>query len=92
MSVLDGTFERPYTEIRVRHRERSRRYMVLVYSGADINVFSADLAAALGIDLERGEPLIVRGATGQSETLRWALEDMKEPPHSAGTGQPPRYC
>jgi hypothetical protein len=68
-TVLDGSFERPYAEIRVSYRDRSRRYMVLVDSGADINVFSAELAAILGIDLKRGEALTVRGATGQSETF-----------------------
>ncbi len=68
-TVLDGTFERPYAEIRVGHGEHSRRYIVLVDSGADINVFSAELAVILGIDLERGEALTVRGATGQSETF-----------------------
>jgi hypothetical protein len=68
-TVLDGTFERPYAEIRVGHDGRSRRYMVLVDSGADINVFSAELAAILGIDLKGGEPLTIRGATGQSETF-----------------------
>ena len=66
-TTLDGSFERPYVQIRVGQGERSRRYQVLVDSGADINVFSADLAKALGLDLESGKPLTVRGATGESE-------------------------
>lgn len=66
---LDSTFERPYVEITVGHEGSKEAYLTLVDSGADINVFSSSLAYDLGIDLKNGDPLTVRGATGEAETF-----------------------
>jgi hypothetical protein len=66
---LDSAFERPYVEITVGHEGSEEAYLTLVDSGADINVFSASLANDLGIDMEKGSPLTVRGATGEAETF-----------------------
>ncbi len=68
-TVLDGSFERPYVRITVGHGRNAEPYLVLVDSGADVNVFSAALAADLGIALTSGEALTVRGATGKAETF-----------------------
>lgn len=66
---LNGSFERPYVEVNVKHGRRTEPYLLLVDSGADLNVFGAALALELGIELKHGKPLTVRGATGQSETF-----------------------
>jgi hypothetical protein len=55
---------RPLVDVVVSHGERDASYVLLVDSGADINVFSAELARELDITLEDGERLEVRGATG----------------------------
>jgi predicted aspartyl protease len=60
---------RPVIEIGIKYRRRSLRYDVLVDSGADINVFNAELAEALGIDLATGASAEVTGATGQVEIV-----------------------
>jgi hypothetical protein len=58
------TVIRPVIPIRVNYGKRSAAYDVLVDSGADINVFSEELAEVLGIDLETGVPAEVMGPTG----------------------------
>lgn len=63
-TLLDGAFMRPYATIKVGSGKNTRRYKVLVDSGADINVFSASLAESLGLVLESGKLVEVRGATG----------------------------
>jgi hypothetical protein len=68
-TTLDSAFERPYVEITVGYEGSKEAYLTLVDSGADINVFSASLAYDLGINLENGSPLTVRGATGEAETF-----------------------
>ncbi len=68
-TTLNSSFERPYAEITVWHGGRETPYLTLVDSGADINVFSASLANDLGINLDNGRPLTVRGATGEAETF-----------------------
>jgi hypothetical protein len=54
----------------VRHGGLEASYVLLVDSGADINVFSGELARELGITLEDGEMLEVRAATGD-EAILW---------------------
>lgn len=63
-TLLGGDFMRPYATIKVGNGKNIRRYKVLVDSGADINVFSASLAESLGLVLEDGKLVEVRGATG----------------------------
>jgi predicted aspartyl protease len=68
-TLLDGAFMRPYATIKVGSGKNTRRYKVLVDSGADINVFSASLAESLGLELQDGEAVTVRGATGKPGTF-----------------------
>ena len=68
-TVLDGTFKRPYADIEVRYGNESVSYVVLVDSGADINLFSAEVGRELGVDIPSGEALTVRGATGDEQTF-----------------------
>jgi hypothetical protein len=65
----DSSRLRPLVDVVVSHGERDASYVLLVDSGADINVFSAELARELGIKLEDGEMLEVRGATGDEATF-----------------------
>lgn len=55
---------RPVIPIEVEHRGKKIRYEVLVDSGADINIFDAEIAQVLGIDLTSGEKSRVSGITG----------------------------
>jgi hypothetical protein len=57
------TASRPVVRIGVHHGQQSFGYVVLVDSGADINVFGQRLTEALGIKLETGVPAEVAGAT-----------------------------
>jgi hypothetical protein len=66
---LDGTIKRPYADIEVSSGSKSASYLVLVDSGADINLFSAEIGDALGLDIPSGKPLSVWGATGDEQTF-----------------------
>ena|ERR1035437_4909747 len=68
-TYLDGAIERPYADIEVSSGNKTKPYLVLVDSGADINLFSSELGEALDIDISSGEPLSVRGATGDEQTF-----------------------
>ena len=68
-TLLDRAFKRPYATLQVGSAKGSRKYKVLIDSGADVNVFSASLADRLGIVLEEGELMSVRGATGAEATF-----------------------
>jgi len=67
---FDSSRLRPLVDVVVRHGGREASYALLVDSGADINVFSGELARELGITLEDGEMLEVRAATGD-EAILW---------------------
>lgn len=58
-------FIRPVISIRVSNKDgsKSRRYEVLIDSGADLNIFDAEIAELLGIDLESGQESFVYGIT-----------------------------
>lgn len=49
-----GQILRPVIEIRIKNLDASVRYEVLVDSGADICLFSAQIGEAIGIDIEKG--------------------------------------
>jgi hypothetical protein len=66
----DSSRLRPLIDVVVSRGGREASYVLLVDSGADINVFSAELARELGVTLEDGEMLEVRGATGD-EAVFW---------------------
>jgi len=67
---FDSSRLRPLVDVVVRYGGREASYVLLVDSGADINVFSGELARELGITLEDGEMLDVRAATGD-EAVPW---------------------
>ena len=61
---------RPVINIRVANKDgsKSRRYEVLIDSGADLNIFDAEIAELLDINLESGQPAFVYGITsGEAE-------------------------
>jgi hypothetical protein len=60
----NGTL-RPVIEIRVKNKERSIRYEVLVDSGADICLFDSEIGKAIGIEIEKGKPREVMGVGGK---------------------------
>lgn len=61
------TILRPVIPIEIIYQDKSVRYEALVDSGADINIFDADIAQILGIDLTSGEKSTVSGITGVGE-------------------------
>ena len=57
---------RPLIPIEVVGRQ-AVLYEVLVDSGADINIFDAEIGTLAGIDVQAGEPSTLVGATGVEE-------------------------
>ena len=49
--VKIGNFYRPLIGVTLRNGSKSMKYIALVDSGADFNLFHTDVAAMLGIDL-----------------------------------------
>ena len=60
-----GLFLRPVIEIRVKNKDTSLRYEVLVDSGADLCLFDAALGEAIGLEIEKGKPKEVMGVGGK---------------------------
>jgi hypothetical protein len=46
---------RPIIEIELFCNDKKLRYFALIDSGADMNIFHAEIAVALGIDIEKGK-------------------------------------
>ncbi len=59
---------RPVIPIIVKKGEQKLGYRVLVDSGADMCLFHAEVAEALGIDVSKGKMGIVTGVGGKSST------------------------
>jgi hypothetical protein len=59
---------RPVIPIYITYQYKIVPYEVLVDSGADINIFDAQIGDILGIDLKSGTPRTVSGVTGVGET------------------------
>ena len=57
---------RPVIEIKVKSNSNSLKYHVLVDSGADMSLFHAEVAEALGIDINKGRKGLVTGIGGKS--------------------------
>ncbi len=64
-----GTALRPVIEIRLKNKEQSIRYEVLVDSGADICIFDEEVGQALGIDVHKGVAKEVFGVGGKSSVF-----------------------
>lgn len=60
---------RPVIPIELRYGHRSVPYEVLVDSGADINIFDAEIGVLAGIDVEGGKPCTLGGVTGAVENF-----------------------
>lgn len=58
---------RPIIPIEIIYKNQRIRYEVLVDSGADGNIFDAEIGKILNIDIERGEKKTVGGITGVTE-------------------------
>lgn len=58
---LGPNAKRPIIKLTVSHDGNNVPYFALVDSGADSNIFHADLAPLLGLDLESGERNYVAG-------------------------------
>jgi hypothetical protein len=58
---------RPVIPLGVQYGEESLDYIVLVDSGADMNLMNAEIAEELGIDLKTGTLGTVLGITGNQE-------------------------
>lgn len=63
-----GRYLRPVIPIEITRGGVSRKYEVLVDSGADFCIFDAEIGELLGLDIESGEKLPVSGITGVTET------------------------
>ena len=46
-----GNFWRPILPVTLKHNKKELKYIALLDSGADFNIFHADIAAYLGIPL-----------------------------------------
>lgn len=58
---------RPVIPIEVSYQNQSVPYEVLVDSGADFCIFDAQIGEILGIDIVKGEKILVGGITGVVE-------------------------
>ena len=61
-----GSTPRPVIEAKLKHRENSIRYEVLVDSGADICLFDQSIGEAIGIDIKSGKVKEVFGVGGKA--------------------------
>lgn len=48
-----GQFYRPVIAVTLRHKDKIFKYLALIDSGADLNIFHANLASILEIDIEK---------------------------------------
>lgn len=63
-----GQFLRPVIPVKLKYKDRSIGYEVLVDSGADLCIFDAEVGDFLGIDIKNGRPDTVGGIAGQTAT------------------------
>ena len=68
---------RPVIPVEIIHKNTAVPYEVLVDSGADTNIFDAQLVGILGMDLQSGTPAKVAGITGIEETYYIHKLDLK---------------
>lgn len=60
-----GTVLRPVVPIKLKFKNQEIGYHVLVDSGADMCLFSAEIGEAIGIDVKKGKQNIVVGVGGK---------------------------
>ena len=61
-----GQFLRPVIPIRIKNKDRSVDYEVLVDSGADLCIFDAEIGELIDIDIVTGRRELVGGIAGQT--------------------------
>ena len=65
---LDKNLQRPIVPLVVKAQGKEAKYFAMIDSGADINLFHAEIADLLGIDVRSGDQGKVSGITqGESE-------------------------
>lgn len=77
--VKEGPFLRPLIDITIRNTEdnSTARYAVLVDSGADFNVFHADIAKLVNLDLLNLEEIEFGGVAETSRPLKGRLANIE---------------
>jgi len=73
-SYFGSSFLRPIIPVTIKHGTKEIRYAALVDSGADFNIFHADIAEAIGIDVQSGEPINFGGIHAQSGAIGYFHE------------------
>lgn len=68
---------RPVIPIEIIFGEKTVPYEVLVDSGSDNNIFDAQIAEILGVDLFSGKKSLVSGITGVAEPIYLHKLDLK---------------
>lgn len=58
---------RPVIPIEVKYKNNKVSYFVLIDSGADFNIFHAEVGKELGIDIKKGKKLEFYGIVGDKE-------------------------
>lgn len=67
---LNAEVRRPIIPLIVKSKGKEVKYFALVDSGADLNLFHAEIAELLGIDLESGRKGSIHGITqGESQVF-----------------------
>lgn len=61
-----GQTLRPVIPIKLRNKDQTIGYHVLVDSGADLCLFDAEIGKAIGIDIKKGTPKEVFGIGGKA--------------------------
>lgn len=59
---------RPVLPIVVKNKDKKLNYLVLIDSGADHNIFHAEIGEELGIDVKNGKKLNFWGTSGEKQT------------------------
>jgi len=58
---------RPVLPIVVKNNDKKLNYLVLIDSGADHNIFHAEIGEELGIDIKKGKKLNFWGTSGEKQ-------------------------
>lgn len=62
---------RPVIPIKLKNKDQEIGYQVLVDSGADMCLFHAEIAEAIGVDIKNGEKREVFGVGGKASIYYW---------------------
>jgi hypothetical protein len=62
-SDIRGNYN-PLIPVRLKYLKTQNNYLALIDSGASVSIFKTDVAEYLGIDIEKGSEIELRGAGG----------------------------